>query len=730
MEIPDQPAFGEADLTNCERELIHLPGSIQPHGALLVLDADGERIVQVSANARDALGRDAESLLGRPITDLGADLARAVNGLLADTDGAHGPLPFRIRPDGVEHALEVLAHRGPDRCLFVELEPIDEAAIAVHSREITHALAETVTRIGSAHSMTDLAERTVAAWRTISGYDRVMFYHFDPDGHGEVMAEAKREDLEPYLGLHYPASDIPRRARDLYVRNRVRALVDVHYEPVPLLPRMNPDTGGELDMSMSWLRSMSPLHLQYLRNMGVTATLVASLVRNDQLWGLIACHHYSPKRVPYVLRAACEMVAELVAARIAVLDNFAHVRSESLVRRLETRMIDATSRTGDWRHALIEHPAVLLELTNATGVAVSVEGEILTAGTVPSTADLEALTAWVGRQPLDGGLFRSDRLVRERPDLAHLAESACGILAVQIDATAGEYVLWLRGERVREVRWAGDPRKPVIAGDDPLELSPRRSFAVWTEQVRGTSRPWSPEEIATARAAGVAMRDVATQFRAMSVLLTEDRLRRMRLALQRADEGLVIADAAGRILLVNESFSKLFQRPHAHLGTLAELALLIRPPESARAILRSLMKEHRSWRGVLTLAIGDETELPIAVRGDAILRPGGGVLGYIVVINSIAARRRASASRERLHQAILEAQRPLALGGLGADAASDFGDLVRAVLSTASVAVMEIANDGAAPAAAPLLDDLEASTRRVADLARQVITYSTRGYGA
>jgi light-regulated signal transduction histidine kinase (bacteriophytochrome) len=311
---PREPAFGQADLSNCDRELIQFPGSIQPHGVLLVLDAARPVIMQVSTNAGAMLGVDASALVGQSLDILGEELATHVQRRLWSGIGV-APNPFRVFTEtgGGRRGFEAMVHRNPDDAVILELEPADVPEAAALARETPHRLADAVARMDAAPTLEALADTVVGCFRDLAGYDRVMFYRFDPDGHGEVVAEAKEERLEPYLGLHYPESDIPQRARELYLRNRVRVLVDVNYAPVPLVPRLFPPTGEELDMSMSWLRSMSPLHLQYLKNMGVTATLVASLVREGRLWGLIACHHYSPKRVPYAVRAACDLLAEIVS---------------------------------------------------------------------------------------------------------------------------------------------------------------------------------------------------------------------------------------------------------------------------------------------------------------------------------------------------------------------------------------------------------------------------------
>lgn len=721
------PAFGEADLSNCERELIHLPGSIQPHGLLLVLSPDGRRILQVTGNSSTLLGADPPRLLEAPLESLAGDLPRLLRERIQG--GVEGdPLPLRGTlgpPNGEASGFEALVHRNGGGALLVELEPADLAAAAALARELPGRLAATVSALGEATTLDELSEGVISFYREVAGYDRVMVYRFDPEGHGEVVAEAREPHLEPYLGLHYPASDIPRRARELYLRNRVRVLADVHYRPVPLVPRLHPPTGDELDMSMSWLRSMSPLHLQYLKNMGVTATLVASLVREGELWGLVACHHYSPRRIPYAVRAACDLVAEVAGTRIAVLENFRRLRSEVLLRRLEGRIVQSTTLQGDWRPGLLEEPWTLLQLVDARGAVLAFEGELSPVGEVPATPELRRIVEWVTSREPEGGVVATSRPPAELGELPGLGSTAAGLLAVPL-SSRGEALVWFRGEQVREVRWAGNPNKPVIVGDDPRDLSPRRSFAVWTEQVQGSARPWSPGDLLTAKAVGASLRDVILQVRSMSLLLVEQRLAALRDAIQAAEEGVLISDGSGRILFANEAFSRLFRRPHRHLVELDDLPPLFRKPWRVREMIRAVREERRNWRGELELdSDGEETGTPIALRADRVERPdGSGALGHIVLVTNLTRRQEATAARDRLRRAILDAQEPLAVAGLASEGSLPFRELIRAVLASASLAVAEVAEGGATPDVIPVLDGLEAATKRAAELTRRITGYA------
>ena len=385
------PAFGKADLSNCEREQIHLAGAIQPHGALGPCGGHQQRfdqvVVQASANAPEFLGLSAP-VLGTQLQRIPGDLYRCISPHLNDPL-QDIPIAVRCRIGDPPAAFDGLLHRPPKGGLVIELERAGPAVdLATHIEQALPALL-------TSSSLAALCDQAARAFRELTGYDRVMVYRFDDEGHGEVFSEQRRSDLEPYLGNRYPASDIPQIARRLYVRNRVRVLVDVESAQAAIEPRLSPLSGGELDMSLCFLRSMSPLHIQYLKNMGVSATLVASLVVGGKLWGLIACHHYSPRFAHFEVRAVCEVLAETIAIRIAALESFAQAQAELSVRRLEQRLIEAITRDGEWRSALFDSTQSLLQPLNANGAALLFEGQILTTGEVPATSDLREIGKWL-----------------------------------------------------------------------------------------------------------------------------------------------------------------------------------------------------------------------------------------------------------------------------------------------------------------------------------------------
>ncbi|GAC1620646.1 MAG: hypothetical protein NVS9B10_02600 [Nevskia sp.] len=718
------PPFGLATLSNCERELIHLAGSIQPHGLLLVLDEIRLTIQQASENCARILNLGAEAVPGTPVADLGGDLDAVLHALLLSADLAE-PTPLRchVGRGGTLRALEGTAHRHPGGGLIVELEICADAADTgrISKPLLQKQMASAVQRFSGAVSIALLSDAVVQSVRGMTGYDRVMVYKFDPDGHGEIIAEARDAKLEPLLGHHYPSSDIPQRARELYVRNRVRVLVDVNYAPVPIVPRSRPG-GGELDMSLCSLRSMSPLHLQYLKNMGVTGTLVVSLVREGRLWGLIACHHYSPKLVSYATRAVLELLGEVIATRIAAIENYVQAQVEVLVRRLELRLIEATSIDGDWRQALFRTPRNLLQPMAATGAALFYDGEIMTAGEVPSTPDLRALLQWLTTQDIDS-VYASSSVVKRNPALAALAATASGVLAVPLSPSRPDYLMWFRAEQPCEYTWAGDPHKPLL-NDDPLTLSPRRSFAAWSEIVRGTAAPWTHAEAVLAKAFGASLVDIIVQIQAVRLLIANHQLGLVRSQVVNSKNPVIIADAGGRILFSNESFARLVEGAAITLDRLEDLAALFAEHESTRSVLQALETERAPWRGELSLIAAKSEAMPVSMHADLVAGQGAAILGYIVILSDLSAKKQAESARRHFESSILQTERAEALlEPRSSKLLREPDGVISAILANANVAAMEISDAAGEAAVAPILGELEVSARRATALYCRLRSY-------
>ncbi|MFO1057948.1 MAG: GAF domain-containing protein [Dongiaceae bacterium] len=710
------PGFGQADLSNCEREQIHLAGSIQPHGAVLVVSEPDQRILQASTNAAAFLGIAGE-LLGQPLAALPGDLATRIRPFLKDRlDSMPKAVRCRIGEPGAEY--DGLLHRPPEGGLVIELERAGPAIDL--SRHVKSALRG----ILAATTLRALCDDTAQIFRDLAGYDRVMVYRFDEMGHGEILSEERKAELEPYLGNRYPASDIPQIARRLYEKNRVRVLVDVAYQPCPLQPRLSPLTGADLDMSLCFLRSASPIHVQYLQNMGVAATLVASLVVGGRLWGLIACHHYAPRFVHFEVRAACELLAESVATRIAALESFAQSQSELSVRRLEQRMVEAISREGDWRAALFDTPQALLQPLAATGAALLLDGQVQTAGEVPGTMALRAIGAWLDGKPRQP-VIATASLGIDAPEFDELRAVASGLIATPVSSSPGEYLVWFRPERIRTVTWGGNPFKPVVVGNSPQELSPRRSFAQWHQLVDRTSDPWTPADHTAARLIGDTLSDVVLQFRSVRMLIAQNQLEQVSRQVRISEHPVIVGDAEGRILLTNDAFEQLLPEKHGRLSSLEDLPSLLADPPEIRRRVQDLLRHGRAWRGEVQLRGGRQEAMPLLVRADPVTAAPGRVLGFVLLFTDLTERKAAEVARRRFQNLVLERRR---IGAERLDLKADlvYQELVASVVENAQLAALEV-TDGLDLARMPgLLQSIHASALRTAGLLKHLVWHSTR----
>lgn len=710
------PAFGEADLLNCEREQIHLAGSIQPHGALLLLREPDNTIVQASDNAAAFLGVPG-AVVGHRLEDVGGNLAERLRPHLRDKlrDVARA---VRCDLGDPPRAVDGLVHRPAGGGLLVELEPAGPVA------DLSGDLENALQAIMASASLPGLCDEAARIFKALTGYDRVMVYRFDDKGHGEVFSEAREPSLEPYLGNRYPASDIPQIARRLYERNRVRVLVDVDYAPVPLTPRLAQEGAEPLDMSLCVLRSSSPIHVQYLKNMGVRATLVVSLLVGGRLWGLVSCHHYVPRFIHFQHRAVCELLAEAVATRIAALESFSQAQAELSVRRLEQRMIRSISQEGDWRGALFDGSNALLEPVQATGAALLFDGEVRTVGDVPATMALREMGRWLDGQNRNGPIATAS-LADDAPAFTALTPVASGLLAVPISTTPGEYLIWLRPERVRTVTWGGNPFKPASAGDDPATLSPRRSFARWHQIVEGTADAWSDADLAAAELIGDSVGDVIIQFRAVRMLFAEHQLEQVRRQVQDSVQPVVVAGADGRILNMNAAFVALLPELAVRPERVADLLPLLADPEEARHRLDELVAHRRTWRAEVSIAGPNNAVTPLLVRADPVFTSPDRMLGFVLLFTDLTERKAAEAARRSFQAGVIEQRVPMS-GQLDSKADLVFRNLFTKVVENAQLAALEIADRVDAARMPEMLAAVRASVARTAEVLRYLIWHATR----
>jgi light-regulated signal transduction histidine kinase (bacteriophytochrome) len=595
----------------CDAEPIHIPGGIQPHGYLLCLSST-LAIVQASENIAALAGSPVEQLLGKPVdVVIGAAAAARVAHAAATAMLDEAPLYvgvmgnpfFRAREavqddlatdvDGPE--LDITMHRH-DGNLIVELE------IARHSNADVFAsmypLVRTFTRsLQDVGTLTELGELAVREVRAMTRFGRVLLYKFDDEGRSQVLAEHIEDGYTSFLNQLFPASDIPRQARALYVKQRVRLVANAQAKAARLVPALNPVTGRPTDLTYAALRSFSPIHLEYMRNMGTHASMSVSLVVRGQLWGLISCHHHDPRLVPFEVRVAIEHLGQIVSLQIEAKEERAETAYLLRLRRTMSRLTGSLAEQDDYLSALKSSPDDLLCFAGSTGAAIVVDGKATLVGSTPDQETVLALSQWLSSST--SGVYATDALSQAWPRASGHADTASGILAVPISQIFRNYVLWFRPETTRTITWAGEPVKRVSSQDG--SAAPRKDFAPWLETVRNRSIRWHPVEL-----------EIASEFR----------LRMLNIVLRHAEELAELANELRRANKELEAFSYSVSHDlRAPLRHIAGYGDLLRESEGDKLSERGQrflnnMLESARFAGVLV-----DDLLTFSQMGRAALRP-------------------------------------------------------------------------------------------------------------
>jgi len=488
------------DLTTCDREPIHIPGAILPHGAMLVLEGLSLRVLQAAGNTVGLLGQPIADLLGQSVEALfSADQVGRLRALYGEPDLVRprhllDPM-LRVLSDC---PLDASVHRV-DRELIVEFEAAEMGDLFV--ADPLSAVDLMVDGFSRAASLNALCQMATASVRRVAQYDRVMVYRFMADGSGWVTAESRASETAPFLDLHYPAADIPQQARALYLKSWLRLITQVDYEPAPLVPTLNPRTMQPLDMSHAILRDVSPVHREYLRNMGIDASMSISIIVGGKLWGLIACHNNSPRH----LRAVCELFGSIFSLQLEARERSEQFEARLASRKILQQLMLNLAEVDDYANGLTQQTPNLLDYihggtltldgSRTGGVAVRVEGEMTCLGTTPDRAQVTALTEWLAGYMTDTeGVFATERLSEIYPPALAFANVASGLLVIVVSREPSDFIMWFRPELVETALWAGNPVKALTTGLDGDRLSPRKSFEVWKHMVRNRALPWTSAE--------------------------------------------------------------------------------------------------------------------------------------------------------------------------------------------------------------------------------------------
>lgn len=487
---PDNPYSTKYDLTNCDKEPIHLIQTCQSFAGVIAVDIADWVIVQASSNIPDFIGKSADEILNKSLSEFIPvyALEQLKIGIEKRDFSSINPLSLSIDANFSEKRIIVADEKNGLLILTVEFTPTIE-----NEFDFLNKLDFAIQKIQAGQPTDELFQTIASEVKNITGYDRVMIYKFDSDNNGEVIAEIKESELEPFLGIRYPSTDIPKQARDLFLANRVRMLVDVDDELSMLQPSLNPRTGAPLDVGNCAARGSSPIHLEYLRNMGVTASLSVAIVEDGKLWGLIACHHYSGKKVlSYRTRNLIRFVGQIISGHLS-LQRATDFR-ESLLKKniIHARLFEQMTEKKDIILGLTDGGKyTIMDFINCAGATIFFSDHIESVGATPQNEEIERVVNFLNKKE-DSILFSTNHLSKSFGAGDSFATRFAGLLSVQISSTPNEYIMWWREAEAQQVVWGGNPAvsKKTING----RLTPRKSFEKWKEVIQDRALQWAKHE--------------------------------------------------------------------------------------------------------------------------------------------------------------------------------------------------------------------------------------------
>jgi chemotaxis family two-component system sensor kinase Cph1 len=486
-----------ANLTNCDKEPIHIPGKIQSHGFLIVTDSN-YNISFCSENVVNFLTVEAKVLLDQPLILLEKYLDNpSPTGFLVQlimlgkaNNSFESFNPYTIDIQGAAYNL-IISSTG--EYYLLEFEPdlsnLHDDLQRVVGRSLSEMLGDS--------DLSKLLKNAAVQIKKIIDYDRVMIYKFLEDGHGEVVAEEKNDDLNGWLGLHYPASDIPQQARELYKINHTRLISDVQTEP-SAISTFQEISATTLDLTHSVLRAVSPIHIQYLKNMGVASSFSISIMSHGELWGLVACHNYTPRFINFKERESAKLIGQVLSSALTFRQQEEDLLKSNRLKEAIVALSKALLRNTNIEEALFSQPVTLMHAVDATGVVMAYDNRFFKDGITPDDYFLKELINWLNEN-MEHQFYESNNFPAAYPAALRFKDCASGIVACRLSKELKEYIIWFRPEYISTVNWAGDPNKEDgLNAEGLMQISPRKSFEVWSQTVRCKANTWANEDIKSA----------------------------------------------------------------------------------------------------------------------------------------------------------------------------------------------------------------------------------------
>ena len=485
IEYPEQ-----VDLSSCEKEPIHIIGATQSHGLLVACDIPNCRITQIGENAEEIIGIPYDTLLNQDLCELlGDEIAEVIQSKIDNSE-----VPEVVEVKFRNENFIVIPHFSGES-LILDIEPLDENR---RDHDAQKELTTLLNTLNASDTIDNLLKDAAKITRAIFGYDRVMIYQFDEDWNGDVVAEEKNEEMESWLGLRYPASDIPKQARQLFFKNRVRIISDVNYSPVKIIPYISPISNDPLDLSNSKLRAISPIHIEYLQNMGVGASLTAALISNGKLWGLIACHHNEAKYLHYYRRQTCEFLIQIISNELSSRNSINFLKNVETVDEVRQKLVDQIHYFKSIKKGLSAAELKITDLFECGGAAIVIDGKIKLVGKTPAKDQVKKLIkVLLGKR--DENLFVTKNLIKVYPEAKDFTDTASGVLSIRMGQSDKDFVMWFRPEVIQNVSWGGDPHNKATFDEQKKRLTPRKSFSKWTEELKGVSEVWKEFEVGAAK---------------------------------------------------------------------------------------------------------------------------------------------------------------------------------------------------------------------------------------